>query len=420
MIADMRIEGTGVKNVVNTIAATNTFSFAPGVSALVRTVTESINPTTGVSTFAYNSTKTASVTLQTSVILSGETNTAYIDGVTLSNRSLVAGQIETFGNVGIDITASQNTIGNPVEITRTVGDPLSGPTTASIGSTPSSGGTAGAKPVKRQYGVSGDVNNAPTVSTVVFHYLNSVDELNGNPEANLIIFRTTNNGIPYSLVGGTVDVAAKTVTKENVRAINTITLGDRARPLPVTLTAFDAKRVGADALVTWETASELNNKGFNVQVSTDGKEFRTIGFVASASPNSIRVTTYSYTDTEKNKTGLRYYRLMQVDTDGKTASFAPRAVSFDGKANSEGTTAFAYPNPFTSELHLNLSSKTEGQGQVFITDMTGRTVSQRLIAVSSGNNDVSLTSMGDLKNGIYLMHVTLPSGETKNLKVLKQ
>ena len=52
--------------------------------------------------------------------------------------------------------------------------------------------------------------------------------------------------------------------------------------------------------------------------------------------------------------------------------------------------------------------------------MTGRTVSQRLIAVSSGNNDVSLTSMGDLKNGIYLMHVTLPSGETKNLKVLKQ
>ena len=111
---------------------------------------------------------------------------------------------------------------------------------------------------------------------------------------------------------------------------------------------------------------------------------------------------------------------MQVDTDGKTASFAPRVVSFDGKANSEGTTAFAYPNPFTSELHLNLSSKTEGQGQVFITDMTGRTVSQRLIAVSAGNNDVSLTSMGDLKNGIYLMHVTLPSGETKNLKVLKQ
>ena len=407
-VVDTRIEGTGIKAVVNTIQATNTFTFATA-NAIVRTVFDD-----GMLT--RNTSKTANIELGTSGFLFNETRNAFIDGVTLSSRTLQAGVPQTFGNIGVDITPDRNIPAPDVIITRTIGAPFFGP----VGP----GGTPVA--VKRQYGVSGDVNNN-TRSTVVFHYLDSdgvnspFNELNTNPEPRLVIFRTGNNGIPFQLVGGIVDLENNTVTQTGVSSINTITLGDRDNPLPVVLTAFDAKRIGNDALVTWETASEINNKGFNVQISVNGKTFRNIGFVASASPNSSRRQAYSFTDTEKNKVGLRYYRLQQIDIDGKTAFFTPRAVSFDGKSSDNDNAVVAtYPNPFTSDVRLNLRSSVEGQALVNIMDMTGRTLEQRRVALVGGNNDVEILNLGNLKGGIYLMRVILPAGETRSVRIVKQ
>jgi len=408
-VVDTRIEGTGIKGVVNSIQATNTFTFNT-TNAIVRTVFDD-------ATFTLNTSKTANIELGTSGFLFNETRNAFIEGVTLSERTLFAGSPQTFGNIGVDITPDRDIPAPAVIITRTIGAPFNGPVGPGPGASPVA--------IKRQYGVSGDVNNN-TKSTVVFHYLDSdgvnstFNELNGNPEGNLVIFRTGNNGVPFAYVGGTVDVGNNIVTQFGVSPINTITLGDRANPLPVTLTAFDAKRVGADALVTWQTASESNNKGYNVQVSTDGKEFRTLGFVASASPNSTRAIDYSFTDTEKNKAGVRYYRLQQVDLDGKTAYFTPRAVSFSGKSTEGAAAVVAYPNPFGSEVHLNLQSSQEGQALVRITDMTGRLVGQRQVSLTAGSNDFEVANLGDLKAGIYLMRVTLPTGEMQNVKVVKQ
>ena len=405
-IADITMSGAGNKLVVNAINTSNTFTFLPGTTGRVRTVTETIDPATGMSTFTLNTTKTANVNLKSTGLLFGETNVAYIEGVALADRNLLAGQTQTFGNIGVDITPNRDILGPTVQITRTVGDPLSGPV-----------GTS-ARPVKRQYGVSGDVNNAPTVSTLTFHYLDSADELNGNPEPNLTIFKTSNNGIPYQLIGGTDDPAANTVTQTGVRAINTITLGDKNNPLPVTVSSFDAKRAGSDALISWTTAQEINSKGFNVQVSTDGTEYRTVGFVASSSPSSSSARSYSFLDTEKNKVGVRYYRLQQVDVDGKTAFFAPRAVTFEGKSTAAGV--LAYPNPFTTEVRLSLNSTVSGNGLVRIADMTGRTISQYQLPISTGANDIAVDNVANLKNGLYVLTVTLPSGETKSMKVMKQ
>lgn len=398
-VVDIAIEGTGIKGVVNNLIATNTFTFST-TTAIVRTVFDD-------GALTLNTSITATVDLRNTGMLFGETNTAYIEGVTRSDRPLANGVTQTFGNIGVDITPDRDIPAPNVFITRTIGAPFLGPV----------GPNGASIAVKRQYGVSGDVNNS-TRSTVVFHYLDSTDELNGNDEADLVLFRTTNNGVPFGPLGGTVNLAANTVTQTNVASINTITVADKDKPLPVTLTAFDAKRAGVDASITWATASETNSKGFNVQVSTDGKEFRTIGFVASATPTSTRATTYQYLDTEKNKTGVRYYRLQQVDLDDKTSYFAPRAVSFDGKADKVSVTA--YPNPFTNEVRLSLPSSVEGKSLVRITDMTGRTVAERKIVLTTGTNNVEFSNLSDLKTGLYLVNITLPSGEVQNVKVLKQ
>ncbi|WP_310394361.1 T9SS type A sorting domain-containing protein [Hymenobacter sp.] len=412
-IANVIIEGTGIKSLTGSLEIASSLVFSPGVSASLRT--SSVN---GNGDLEIQTTKPleVNVNLGTTGSVSGETNTALVLGVLRATRETVQGVTETFGNIGVDITIFGRSDAGTGLITRITNDRFFGPiNTAAVS-------------IKRYYNVS--INNQANLNaTVVFHYLDStdnnngaIDELNGNVESRLIMFRTNNNGVPFQPLYGVVNTANNTVTQTGIPTINTITLADRDRPLPVTLTSFDAKRVGADALVTWQTASELNNKGFNVQVSTDGKEYRTLGFVASASPNSVRATNYSYTDTEKNKAGVRYYRLMQVDVDGKTTFFSPRAVSFEGKVASEGVTAVAYPNPFTNsnEVRLSLRSEVEGQGVVRITDMTGRTIGQRQIALGTGNNDVELPRLGDLQAGIYMVRVTLPTGETQNLKVVKQ
>jgi hypothetical protein len=426
---DVRIEGTGVKSVVNRMTIYNTLILNPTdvvAGVLLQTAVESSSGGSApVLTVNFDTSTNSVIDLNGSGkllgpagVLPAETNVTFVQGVMRSNRVLRANTTELFGNIGLDITPDKSTAAD-VTVTRIVGDALSGPTTSS------------ATAVKRQFQVGGEVNATAATqpsdiitSTVVFHYLDSssgYNELNGNTnESNLVLFRTVNNGVPFIPQGGTPNPGGNTVTRTLMTTINTLTLGDRTNPLPVTVASFDAKRVGADAVVMWQTASEQNNKGFNVQVSTNGTEYRTLGFVASSAPNTTIAQNYSFTDTEKNKSGVRYYRLQQVDFDGKSAYFAPRTVSFEKGALATETSLSSYPNPFTSSVHLMLNAGIEGQGQVRITDMAGRAMGQRTIMLANGSNDVELNDLSNLKSGIYLMHITLPGGVSKNLRVVKQ
>jgi hypothetical protein len=269
-------------------------------------------------------------------------------------------------------------------------------------------------------------------ANVAFGYLDSEAQnipTESNPpvsrnidENDLVLFISNNSESTFAPLNRTsINTTENVLYRDGITGLSTpfaLTLGDRLNPLPVTLTAFDSKRVGVDALLTWQTASESNSRGYNVQVSTDGKEFRTIGFVASASPNSVRVTKYGFTDTEKNKSGLRYYRLQQVDVDGRTSYFGPRAVSFNGQSTAAGLVA--YPSPFTNEMRLSVHSAVEGKGLVTIKDMTGRSVAQHQITLGQGSNDVEMTNLTNLKSGLYLVHVALPSGQVQNVRVVKQ
>jgi hypothetical protein len=433
-IVDIRIEGTGIKAVVNEINASNTFTFATdpnGPGAIVQTSNDdgAKDPSTGLTITSptlyvgstLNTTKTAKVNLKDSGYLVGETATSYVRGITLADRSLVANTKQTFGNIGIDITPNRDIPSPNVSITRTVGDPLFGP----LGNT-STAPAGSPQPVKRQYGVSGDVNNN-TTSTITFHYLNSTDELNGNPEANLTIFKTGNNAPPYTLVGRTSAVLAGpngegTVTREGFSGtINTITLGDQNNPLPIQLSAFNAVRNGSNALLTWATATESNNKGFNVQVSADGATYRTLSFVASQSTNSSLPLSYKYTDMEPSKTGTRYYRLQQVDVDGKSSYSPVRAISFNGSTATD-VALVAYPNPMNSNDNLGLQlqggSIVNGLAYVKLVDMAGRTVSDQQLQII--DSSLSLGNLGALTSGLYMAKVTLPDGSTKTVRIQRQ
>jgi hypothetical protein len=255
----------------------------------------------------------------------------------------------------------------------------------------------------------------------VFHYLDSPDELNTIQESNLIMYRTVTNGFPYTQIASTLDANANTVSAQGVNSLPnfTLTLGDKTNPLPVTLVSFSAARAGDNAKLVWATASEKNNRGFEVQVSADGKAFRTLGFVASQGSNSNTKLDYAYTDTEAGKAGVRYYRLRQIDLDG-TDSYSPvRAVSFDGSALA--TELSIYPNPATGDdTRLLIQTSEVGNAHLRITDLMGRTLIDQTVATANGSTETKLAALTNAKAGTYLAQLTLPSGSVKTVKVQKQ
>jgi hypothetical protein len=202
-------------------------------------------------------------------------------------------------------------------------------------------------------------------------------------------------------------------------AVPTPYLGCPTRPLPVALTSFEAKRQENNAQLIWETASEVNSHGYEVQVSTDSRTFRAINYVPSQSEgSSIGRRRYTYTDTEAGKTGVRYYRLRQVDIDGKETFYGPRIVSFN---KTEVMSALvAAPNPFSSEVTLTLPAQ-EGtrSGTVVVTDMVGRTVFNQPLLLDAGTSQVQLPELSSLPKGLYHLRLSL-NGEQQAVKLLKE
>ncbi|MBF9142770.1 phage tail protein [Hymenobacter properus] len=185
-------------------------------------------------------------------------------------------------------------------------------------------------------------------------------------------------------------------------------------PLPVELTTFEATRQGANTSLKWATASEKNNRGFEVQVSTNGQDFHALGFVAGAGSSTV-AHQYQFVDAEKDKAGRRYYRLRQQDADG-SATYSPvRAVAF-----AEVEALSAVPQPFATEVTIALRAAQAQAGALLtLTDAAGRRVLVRSLDLTAGNNQVPINDLGALPAGLYVLQVAL-TDQPVRLRVIKQ
>jgi len=143
--------------------------------------------------------------------------------------------------------------------------------------------------------------------------------------------------------------------------------------------------------------------------------------VASKSANSATASNYSYTDTEAGKSGVRYYRLRQVDIDGQYSYSPIRAVSFAGANDAAVASLSSYPSPFTSsdQAALVLQAPTAGTAQLQLTDLMGRTIVSRSVTTVAGISEVAVPNARELAAGTYLVKVTFATGEVKTLRIQK-
>ncbi|GEM_PF-4225959 len=154
-----------------------------------------------------------------------------------------------------------------------------------------------------------------------------------------------------------------------------------ANPLPVTLASFGAAARGTGVALNWTTANEQNSASFEVQRGTDGVQFKSVGQVAAAG-NSQSLKAYQYFDAAP--TALSYYRLKQVDLDGRTTYGPVAAVRLAGAAPAQPLTI--YPNPVADQATIQWEAPLAGPSRWSLTSATGQVVRQGVFEAQQGSN----------------------------------
>jgi Secretion system C-terminal sorting domain len=181
--------------------------------------------------------------------------------------------------------------------------------------------------------------------------------------------------------------------------------------VPVELKRFFAKSQSKnDLTLAWETATEINNAGFDVEKSSDGKQFLPIGFIKGA-VNSIALNTYNFTD--NNFINTAYYRLKQLDINGRFTYSPIISVQKSG----DKLALNIYPNLITnqSEITLNLINTLENTVNLVVFDTNGRLIFEDKQAK---NGQLMTIPVNDLAKGIYFIKAT-NGKETVTTKFIK-
>lgn len=207
------------------------------------------------------------------------------------------------------------------------------------------------------------------------------------------------------------------VLANNISNTGVFTFTDSAlTPLPVSLNYFMAKVEADDVVLNWQTATEKNNKGFLVQRSTNGVEFKDINFVTGKG-NASTVTNYTMLDVNPfDASNVLYYRLKQFDFDG---AYTYSNVAVVNKNNLDLSSVSIYPNPVVSQFVVEFMSKGNTLATIQIVDMQGKTMHTQQLETNNGLNKVNVNGAEELAPGIYFARLTV-NGETQTIKLIKQ
>jgi hypothetical protein len=192
--------------------------------------------------------------------------------------------------------------------------------------------------------------------------------------------------------------------------------GTGAAPLPVELLHFTAQAAAhTTAELNWATASETDNSHFVIERSYDAQSFEAIDRV-EGNGNSDAVLHYAYTDRGiAQGSEVVFYRLHQFDYNGVSEYSDVRSVTF-GIDNLDEQSIAIYPNPFTSDVYINVSTLSGAKAIIRVANLSGQQLLERSLNTTQSIEKVDLSS---LPKGIYFVHVTSVTSTTV-VKVIKR
>ena len=168
-------------------------------------------------------------------------------------------------------------------------------------------------------------------------------------------------------------------------------------PLPINLISFDAEKQNRADLIIWRTSNEINTDYFIVEHSTNTKTFTSIGQLKS---NSINGNGSYKLLNERPASGHNYYRLAQVDIDGRTTY-----SNVIDLIRNDITNVSICPNPASNSVTVSLSNIKKGIITVKLQDITGRTLKEIQTNTSSDTFSVQL-DLSSISRGSYRVEVS--------------
>ncbi len=181
---------------------------------------------------------------------------------------------------------------------------------------------------------------------------------------------------------------------------------------PVKISSFTVQANNNNNLLNWVSSNEQNNCCYNVQYSSNGKDFTTIATVNSKATNGNSSSNISYSFTHENIILQHsYYRLQQIDKDGKLSYVSEIKESL--LKNKENIVSI-FPNPVLDVINLTTNNEKEVIVKVF--DMNGFLVKQAV--KSSGSNSIKINAL-DMSKGFYTISLFQDGRFLTSQKVIK-
>ncbi|MCZ2356713.1 MAG: DUF2341 domain-containing protein [Bacteroidia bacterium] len=204
------------------------------------------------------------------------------------------------------------------------------------------------------------------------------------------------------------------VTRTGMSGFSDFGVSQSTQPLPVDLLTFTAVPNNTSIRLNWETAREQNNKGFDIERSTDaGNNFTKIGFVQGKG-NTTATSEYTLLDRDVKFDTRYYYRLKQIDNDGSFRySNVVDAILLGSAANS----VVMYPNPTNGLLNIDFTSTIEDIAEIKLVNMLGQEIITRKTEVKKGLTTFEL-DMHEVSVGTYTIIITT-STKTYTEKIVK-
>jgi hypothetical protein len=179
----------------------------------------------------------------------------------------------------------------------------------------------------------------------------------------------------------------------SIRAINAVILAAK-------LKQFTVWKNKKENILSWTTSQEEGNAFFEIERSTDGKLFTSIGRV-NGQINSTAEKSYEYND--ETPPLLCFYRLKFIDTKG-TATYS-RVIRVDRKGDIN--TKVKLNNIVTNQLSLQVKDLNQDKAVIKIIDPSGRQLYQQNVKIVTGENNFNINTSG-LSNGLHYLIVTTP------------
>lgn len=233
----------------------------------------------------------------------------------------------------------------------------------------------------------------------------SAADLTGGVNLTNTLSNVTEVRFIHSVAGGYQgDIINATLGVDNITAADT--------PLPVELISFTANQSGNSVLLSWITASEINNSGFDIErkLYADNAVWEKIGFVTGHG-TTTEAQTYSFVDNQIS-TGKYYFRLRQIDFNGTFAYSS--IVEVDINILTDFVVKQNYPNPFNPSTKISWQQPEQGLTRLAIFDILGNEVAVLVNETTPAGTNEAVFNAAGFSSGVYFYK--LQSGSFSEVK----